>query len=85
MKDILKETWQSNLWMRILTISSILLIIASFIIPPTGVIDSSVLAATGELEVFGILWIVMRAIEKGTGASIKRGNVEMEIKDRENK
>lgn len=85
MKNILKETWESNIWMRILTISSIALIIASFFVPPLGVIDGSVLAATGELEGFGVLWIVMRAIEKGTGASFKKGDVEVEIKDKEDK
>lgn len=85
MKEILKETWESNIWMRILTISSLLLIIASFFVPPLGILDGSVLAAVGELEVLGILWIVLRAVEKGTGASFRKGDVEVEIKDKENK
>lgn len=85
MKKILKETWESNIWMRILTISSILLIIASFFVPPLGIIDGSILAAVGELEAFGVLWIVMHAIEKGTAASFKKGDVEMEIKEKEDK
>lgn len=85
MKEILKEAWESNIWMRILTISSILLIIASFFIPPLGIIDRSILAAVGELEVFGVLWIVFHAIEKGTAASFKKGDVEVEIKEKEDK
>ena len=85
MRKILKETWESNIWMRILTISSILLIIASFFIPPLGIIDGSILAAVGELEVFGVLWIVFHAIEKGTAASFKKGDVEVEIKEKEDK
>ena len=85
MRKILKETWESNIWMRILTISSILLIIASFFIPPLGIIDGSILAAVGELEVFGVLWIVMHAIEKGTNASFKKGDVEVDIKDNNEK
>ena len=85
MKEILKVTWESNIWMRILTISSILLIIASFFIPPLGIIDRSILAAVGELEVFGVLWIVFHAIEKGTAASFKKGDVEVEIKEKEDK
>lgn len=83
MRRILKETWESNIWMRILTISSILLIIASFFVPPLGVLDGSVLAAVGELEGLGVLWIVLRAIEKGTGASFKKGDVEVDIKEKE--
>ena len=71
--------------MRILSISSILLIIASFFVPPLGVIDGSILAAVGELEGLGVLWIVLRAIEKGTNASFKKGDIEVDIKEKENK
>ena len=85
MRKILKETWESNIWMRILTISSIILIIASFFVPPLGVIDGSVLAAVGELEALGVLWILMYAIEKGTAASFKKGDVEVDIKEKESK
>lgn len=84
MKEILKETWLTNVWLRILSISSILLIIASFFVPPLGVIDGSVLAAVGELEALGVLWILMYAIEKGTGASFKKGDVEVDIKEKGN-
>ena len=81
MKEILKVTWESNIWMRILSISSILLIIAGFICPPLAVISGSVLTAVGELEALGVLWIVLRAVEKGTAASFKKGDVEVDIKD----
>ena len=85
MREILKVTWESNIWLRILTISSILLIIASFFVPPLGVLDGSVLAAVGELEGLGVLWIVLRAVEKGTGASFKKGDVEVDILEKEDK
>ena len=85
MRKILKETWESNIWMRILTISSLLLIIASFFVPPLGILDGSVLAAVGELEALGVLWIVLRAVENGTGASFKKGDVEVDIKEKEEK
>ena len=85
MRKILKETWESNIWMRILLSSSILLIIASFFVPPLGVLDGSVLAAVGELEGLGVLWIVLRAVEKGTGASFKKGDVEVDILEKEDK
>ena len=85
MKEILKVTWLTNIWMRILSISSILLIIASFFVPPLGVIDGSILAAVGELEGLGVLWIILRAVEKGTAASFKKGDVEVDIKEKEDK
>ena len=85
MRKILEETWLTNIWMRILSISSILLIIASFFVPPLGIIDGSILAAVGELEGLGVLWIVLRAVEKGTGASFKKGDVEVDIKENEDK
>ena len=85
MKEILKETWESNIWLRILTISSILLIISSFFVPPLGILDGSVLAAVGELEGLGVLWIVLRAVEKGTGASFKKADVEVDILEKEDK
>ena len=85
MRKILKETWESNIWLRILSISSILLIIAGFICPPLAVISGSVLTAVGELEALGVLWIVLRAAEKGTAASFKKGDVEVDIKEKEEK
>ena len=85
MRKILKETWESNIWLRILSISSILLIIASFFVPPLGIIDGSVLAAVGEIEALGVLWIVLRAVENGTGASFKKGDVEVDILEKEDK
>ena len=85
MRKILRETWESNIWLRILSISSLLLIIASFFVPPLGVLDGSVLAAVGELEALGVLWIVLRAVEKGTGASFKKGDVEVDILEKEDK
>ena len=85
MKEILKEAWLTNIWMRILSISSLLLIIAGFICPPLAIISGSVLTAVGELEALGVLWIVLRAVEKGTGASFKKGDVEVDIKEKEEK
>ena len=85
MREILKVAWESNIWLRILSISSILLIIASFFVPPLGILDGSVLAAVGELEGLGVLWIILRAVEKGTGASFKKGDVEVDILEKEDK
>lgn len=84
MGDIIKEKWRNSFWLKFLTISSVILIAVSFVIPPIGEINSSVLAAVGELEIFGVLWIIYRAIEKGTGAHLSKGNITVDIdKERE--
>lgn len=79
MGEILRDTWRNNVWLKFLTITGVLLIIASFIVPPTGLIDNSVILAVGELEIFGVLWIINKAIEKGTGTHFKKGDIEVEI------
>lgn len=56
---------------------SIGLLIGSWFTPPQGVIDSSVLAATGELFSFATLAVVADAIGKGSDVSIKKGDTEV--------
>lgn len=79
MGEIIKEKWRNSFWLKFLTISSVILIAVSFVIPPIGEINSSVLAAVGEIEIFGVLWIIYRAIEKGTGAHLSKGNITVDI------
>lgn len=69
-----------NHWFWILLFASIVLLVASFICPPTGVIDPSVIAAVGELAGFGAIGAVIKGIENGTGVKLSKGNIEMEIK-----
>lgn len=58
---------------------SITLIISSFIVPPTGVIHSSVIAAVGEIFAFAALGTVLHAIEKGFGTKLTKGDVSIEL------
>ena len=58
MGEIVKNTWRESFWFKFLTIDTIILLVASFLIPPTGIIDPSVLAAVGEIESLAALWIV---------------------------
>ena len=51
------------------------LIIASFIVPPTGIIDPSVLQAVGEILVFPVIWMVPQAIK--AGRKIKYKDIEI--------
>ena len=75
-----KECVLENLWFKILSVSSIILIFTSLLLPPVGVIDPSVVAASGELLGWGALWSVVKAIDKGKSVSVKHGNTEIEVR-----
>lgn len=79
MGKILKEAVSHNYAFWICLIISIVLLVASFILPPTGVIHSSVLAATGELFAFGALGTLAGGIEKGMNARVTKGDVSLEV------
>lgn len=86
MKKIFKNIPSSWKWVTLfLTIVAISLIIGSFFVPPLGVIDSSIIAATGEIFGFSALWVFAGAIEKGYDATIKRGETEVTLTDDEKK
>lgn len=55
------------------------LIIASFILPPIGVIDNSVLQAVGEILVFPVIWMIPDAIRAGRRIKYK----DLEINGKE--
>lgn len=81
---ILKNAIQSNVWCAVLTVAAIILIVASWFVPPMAVIDGSVLAAVGELFGFGALWTVVKAIDKGTPASLTHNGTTISVnKDEE--
>lgn len=61
-----------------LSLSAILMVV-SFILPPTGHIDSSILQASSILFAFGCLGTVVRAVEKGTDVTLKHGETEISI------
>ena len=55
------------------------LIITGFILPPTGVIDGSILTAVGELLLFPTLLYGFRAIELGLEIKFQKGDTSIEI------
>lgn len=71
-----------NLIFYILTFISISLVIASFIVPPTGIIDPSVIAAVGELAGFGALGAIYFAIDKGGNTTFRHKYMEIEYNDK---
>lgn len=75
MRDIIAK----NTWFKIFSIIAILLLITSFLLPPTGAIDSSVLAATGEIFAFAALGTFIKALDKGVDAKMQKGDTTIEI------
>lgn len=88
-REVLKCGFQHNIWFYILSVVAIGLIIAAFIIPPTAVIDASVLGAVGEIFAFAALGTVIKAIDKGVDAKVEHNNTSLTVgnlgdKDEEN-
>lgn len=67
------------LWVCIL--AAVGLFVASFVVPPLGIIDGSVLRAASLLFAFGSLAVLREAIREGIGAKLTHGNTTIEIKD----
>ena len=63
----------------VLSFIAVGLLIASFFVPPTGVVDGSVLAAVGEIFAFAALFAVWEAVDKGIDAKIVHGNTTISI------
>lgn len=77
MKRIYENINKTAFW--ICLTFSIGLIITSFVLPPSGQIDPSVLTATGEIFGFATLGTIIQAIGKGTDISLKKGDTEINI------
>ena len=63
---------------------ALILLIISWIAPPPMQVHESVLQAVAEIFGFAALWTIVIAVEKGTGASFRKGDVELEIKEDHN-
>lgn len=57
------------------------LMIASFIVPPIGIIDPSVLQGVGEILVFPVIWMIPQAIQ--AGRKIKYKDLEIGGEEKE--
>ena len=64
-------------WICLFT--SIILLTISFLIPPTGQIDPSVLTAVGEIFGFASLAVVIKAIGKGSDISLQKGDINLTL------
>lgn len=65
--------------LSVLTAVTVGLLVASFIVPPTGVIDPSVLKAAAEIFGFATLFVVREAIKEGLSVKATHGNTTIEV------
>lgn len=65
--------------------SSLGLLTASFIVPPTGVIDASVLRAASLVFAFATLFVVREAVMEGLGVKLTHGDTTIEVHDLDGK
>ena len=79
MRNFWKAYCEHNTWFHVLTFLAVGLLIASFLCPPTGIIESSVLAAVGEISGIMAIGAVIRAIDKGVDAKMTKGDTSIEI------
>ena len=79
MREFYRNYLENNRFFIFFSIASLVLIVAGFIVPPTGHIDNSVLIAIGELNGTLAIGAVIKAIDKGRSASIKHNNTELTI------
>ena len=85
MREFYKNHLENNSFFIFFSIAALLLIVAGFIVPPTGIIDRSVLIAVGELNGTLAIWAVIKSIDKGRSASLKHNDTELIINGNEGK
>jgi len=87
MKDI-KEYWLNSpliarICFWILLFIGVAFLISSFVLPPLGVIDNSVLAALGEVQGFASIGLGFECIFKGKTVKMSKGNTTIEVNKNE--
>ena len=83
LKAVIRDVLRYDIWLKILTGTSIGLMVAGFCVPPTGIIDGSVLTGTGVLAAFGALFEGGHAIDRGLDVKLKIKDAELEIENDE--
>lgn len=81
MGEILKKATIGNTPFWVLTVTAIFLLVTAFFLPPTAIIEESILIAVSELMGFGALWAVVKAIDKGTSAKLSHRDTTLTIGD----
>ena len=79
LKNKCGKHWLSRGVAAICFFVSVGLIVGGFLVPPTGVIDGSVLKAVGELLLFPTLLYGFRAVELGLKVKFQKGDTSIII------
>ena len=58
---------------------SVTLLTVSFLLPPTGKIDPSVLRGVGEIFAFAVLYTVIEALQRGTDVNFHKGDIDITL------
>lgn len=77
--DGTRTFWLSRFTFVICFFVSVGLIVGGFFVPPMGIIDGSVLTATGELLLFPTLLYAFRALELGYKVKFQKGETSIEF------
>lgn len=83
MREFYKNYLENNFFFIFFSISALLLLVAGFVAPPLGDISNNVLIAVGELNGTLAIGAVIKAIDRGSSASIKHNNTELTINKEE--
>ena len=81
MGDRIRKAIHHNTWFWVLMITAIVLIVASWFVPPMATIDGSVLAAVGELAGFSAIGTVLKAMDMGVDAKVRHKDTEVTVGD----
>lgn len=83
MKEFYKNYLENNLFFWIFSIIGIVMMIAGFLLPPMGQIDNSVLIGVGEIDGLIAIGAVIKAIDRGSSASITHNGTSVTITNKE--
>lgn len=82
-REFFKEHTIGGVSFVIFATLSVALLALSFIMPPTGTIDPSVLTAVGELFAFASLGVLITATGKGKRATVRHNDTEITIEEQQ--
>ena len=77
--DGTRTYWLSRWAFALAFFTSVVLMVGGFFTPPQGVIDGSVLTASGELLLFPTLLYAFRALELGYKVKFQKGDTSIEV------
>lgn len=80
-KETKKVSRQTSILLWLFSIATIALFAASFVVPPTGVIDPSCLKAAAWLFALATLAEAREAIREGLGVKLTHGSTTIEVHD----